>query len=129
MRRWVSACAAVLLAVSGCSSDPGVTAGPLTGGEAAVDGAVRVGLTEWDVRLDRERLPLSEVTLAVTNAGSSEHDLAIAAGERILAQTPMLAPGERSTLVLPPGEPGELTLWCTVPGHRSQGMHATLPRD
>ncbi len=62
-------------------------------------------------------------TLAVTNAGAVEHDLAVVGHD---VATPMLASGDSYDLDLSALEPGTYELLCTVSGHDSAGMTGTL---
>jgi uncharacterized cupredoxin-like copper-binding protein len=64
------------------------------------------------------------VSIALTNASPVEHDVAIAAGSKVLGQTPTFVGGSKTvTLQL---TPGTYTFYCSVPGHRQAGMEGTL---
>lgn len=63
----------------------------------------------------------TDVTLRVKNTGGIPHDLAVVGGP----QTPSIAPGKEATLHLGKVE-GNLTLFCTIPGHRDAGMQSAL---
>jgi uncharacterized cupredoxin-like copper-binding protein len=54
------------------------------------------------------------------------HDLRVTAAGGDIAGTRLLQPGGRQTLKLAMPEGTNLRLWCTVPGHRAQGMQTTL---
>lgn len=108
-----------------------VAAGLVACGGGAVPTAppaavARVGLLEWEIATSAASLATGPVTLTVTNAGSSAHDLKVASGSDEWA-TPVLEPAQRTTLTLhlSPGE--RVVLWCALPGHRQQGMERTLP--
>jgi manganese oxidase len=62
-------------------------------------------------------------SLTVTNEGQVPHDLAVDGAD---LATPMLDAGATATLDLADLEPGTYTVYCTVAGHRSAGMEATL---
>lgn len=62
-------------------------------------------------------------SLTVKNAGAIEHDLAVV-GTNV--GTTMLRAGEQEVLQLGALGPGSYTVICTVPGHESGGMVATL---
>ena len=62
------------------------------------------------------------ITLAVTNSGGIQHDLALDGGPK----TAMLDAGGTAMLELGQLEDGTYTLFCTVPGHREGGMETTL---
>jgi hypothetical protein len=99
-------------------------AGP--GASASDAEAVRVGLTEWSIAVAVPSVEPGKVTLLVTNAGGTEHDLFVE-GRLGRWHTPDLDPGERTELTIrtKPGE--QLRLWCSLPGHEAQGMHTVLP--
>jgi hypothetical protein len=66
------------------------------------------------------------ITLTVTNAGGTGHDLVVAGRDGSWA-TKELGPGQHTTLAVR-GRAGErLHLWCSIPGHRLQGMDTHLP--
>ena len=84
-----------------------------------------MGLVEWSVQLSDAVVRPGHVTLEVTNAGGTVHDLVVE-GEAGRWETSDLDPGDAATLQVR-ARPGEtMTLWCDVPGHRSQGMETTL---
>lgn len=111
--------AALLLAA--CSSSPV---------ESSVEptGQVRVGLTDFEITSSAPVLVDGDVTMKVTNAGATAHDLRIV-GRAVDAHVPLLAPGESTSLTLDVGGEQQLRLWCTVPGHRAQGMEHTQAVD
>ncbi|MEV4477354.1 cytochrome c maturation protein CcmE [Nonomuraea sp. NPDC049504] len=85
----------------------------------------RVGLTEWAVTVRDPVLRAGPVTLEVTNAGATAHDL-IVTGAGVSAHTPVLAPGQASTLRFDAPRGALLTLVCGVMGHEPLGMSGTL---
>jgi nitrite reductase (NO-forming) len=107
-----------LLILSGCQ-----------GGAAAVSGPpvtdARVGLVEWQVATSAGALKAGPVTLQVTNAGTTEHDLRVR-GVHVDGHTARLSPGQKTVLSLDLTGERRVELWCTVPGHRAEGMHTTL---
>jgi len=66
-----------------------------------------------------------EVTIDFSNPQALTHDVAIedANGETV-GQTELIGQGETSETVNL--KPGTYTFYCTVPGHREQGMEGTL---
>jgi hypothetical protein len=86
----------------------------------------RVGLIEWQVTTTAGALVAGPVTLEVTNAGTTVHDLRIK-GARADARTAQLAPGQATTLAVDLTGETRVELWCTVAGHRSEGMDTHLP--
>lgn len=109
--------AATLMGVA-CGGAPAGVSGPAAGD-------VRVGLVEWEVTSDATRLQPGLVALRVTNAGTTEHDLRVSA-EGVDAGIPTVVPGERRTIVVDLRGVSEVLLWCSVPGHRAQGMERRL---
>jgi hypothetical protein len=116
-----------LVCLSGCSehgSDLG--AAPASSHPSRPAHALRVGLTEWTISLAPTVAAPGRVTLSVTNAGGTEHDLVVSGRDGSWA-TRDLAPGQRARLVVR-GRAGErLHLWSSLPGQRLQGMDTHLP--
>jgi uncharacterized cupredoxin-like copper-binding protein len=65
--------------------------------------------------------PDTELTLRVVNAGDIQHDITTE-GEK---GTERLATGDEAEVNLGIVTVGQV-LWCSVPGHREQGMEATI---
>jgi len=86
----------------------------------------RMGLVEWEVTSSAGSLEGGPVTLEVTNAGTSAHDLRVT-GPSTEAATAVLAPGEQATLLVDLAGESEVVLWCSLPGHRAQGMERRVP--
>lgn len=82
-------CALALLLVTGCGGGAAATQGP-----PATD--ARVGLMEWEVTSSAGALAAGPVTLEVTNAGTTAHDLRVA-GDRAETAVATIVPGERAT--------------------------------
>lgn len=108
-----------LLLLAGCGGAASPAGGP-PAGEA------KVGLIEWEITTSAPALLAGPVVLEVTNAGSSAHDLRVEAGG-VDAALATLAPGEGATLELDVPAGSEALLYCTLPGHRTQGMERRLP--
>lgn len=89
---------------------------------------LRVGLTEFDITSSATVLVEGTVTMEVTNAGATAHDLRIAA-TAVDEHVALLDPGESASLSLDTNGEQELRLWCSVPGHRANGMQRTLQVD
>ncbi len=109
---------ALLLVAGACTG----AASDRTGPPAA---QARVGLIEWEITTSAEVLDDGSVSLKVTNAGATAHDLRVT-GAGVDMATPLLAPGDSAMLTLDVDAGDELTLWCGVPGHRQQGMERRL---
>jgi hypothetical protein len=138
---WLPVVVLVLAGCGGCAEDEQPTGTPPTiarpttpttrssTGRAA-DGPIaarriRVGLSEWTISTSSATVLSGRVTLVVTNAGGTEHDLVVR-GRAGTWETPDLDPGRQSRLTVR-GRAGEtLHMWCSMPGHRAQGMHTTL---
>ena len=67
-------------------------------------------------------------TLTVQNSGTVGHNLVIADSTgKILAQTTAIQPGQSGSLTLPSTvTAGTYQAYCSIPGHKQQGMTATL---
>lgn len=114
---------AVGVLVAACSDSTPVAA-PAAADRPASE--LRVGLAEWKITADADRLAAGIVDLTVTNAGSTAHDLRVSfAGDRTTT-TPLLQPGEQLHLTIDVPPETTVALWCTVPGHDAQGMRTTL---
>lgn len=112
-----------ILAVAGCGG-PARSDVPVPAHGPPV-GRVRVGLVEWAVETSSHRVLPGRVRLTVTNAGATTHDLVVS-GLLGSWSTPDLAPGQQARLTVR-ARPGEvLRLWCSMRGHRTEGMHTTL---
>jgi hypothetical protein len=83
---------------------------------------VRVGLREYEVLVSHAAVSPGEVVLNVTNTGAEAHDLRVE-GTETLAASPVIPPGGTAMLKISVrDDQAQVLLWCTVPGHRSQGM-------
>ena len=115
----------LVVAVSACAP-AGAPAVPPT---VAVDGppadTLAVGLTDFAIATSADRVVDGTVTLEVTNAGATAHDLRIA-GDRADLRTDVLPPGGTTTITVTTAGEDALTLRCTLPGHRRQGMETSL---
>lgn len=122
LRRAVALAATVVVwhVVAGCGVSDEII-GPV--GEPAAE--VPVGLTEWSIVLGEVGPAPGEVTLVVTNAGGTAHDLVVE-GRHGSWQTPILGPGETHELQIIAAAGEALHFECTVPGHHGQGMHLYL---
>ena len=141
MRAWITWVALVLLVLIGCARQGEVPEptgqdegrAPATaaqepdddaasGNQEQADEVVRVGLTDWTIEIGGAGFPPGKVTIVVTNAGGTEHDLLIR-GTHGVWGTPYLAPGETYEMDITTARGETLELECTVAGHRSAGMH------
>jgi uncharacterized cupredoxin-like copper-binding protein len=85
-------------------------------------------ITERDFKFDTPDVTVKgeAVSLAVTNAGPTVHDLTIRddAG-KVLGETEDLKPGASETLSVQLAA-GTYTIFCSLPGHESLGLKGTL---
>jgi plastocyanin len=74
---------------------------------------------------DKLSAKTGQVTIDFSNPSPVQHDVAIAQGSKIIAQSDLISGGSTSvstSLV----KPGKYLYYCTVPGHRQAGMQGTL---
>jgi uncharacterized cupredoxin-like copper-binding protein len=120
---------AVFGGLPACTSGDQTTPAPRTADAGARRTApvshLRVGLTEWTVTTSASMVRAGTVRLQVTNAGATQHDLVVS-GRRGRWETPGLSPGQRNELAVTAVRGERLRLWCSLPGHEAQGMHATV---
>lgn len=117
----LAAAPALLALLAGCNT------GEPAGDTAVVSEVLRIGLDDYDVRTSADAAAPGTLRLDVRNVGRDTHDLQIDAGGQPLGATETLAPGATSELSVDvPADASELELWCTLPGHRAQGMATTL---
>jgi uncharacterized cupredoxin-like copper-binding protein len=119
--------AAASIAVAGCSSSKGgghPSSGPATGASASGT-AVQVTEKEFSISASRTSFTAGSYTFQANNAGSVSHNLTVE------------GPGveDKATSTLNPGGSGQLTvtlqkgsyqLYCSIDGHKDQGMHLTI---
>jgi FtsP/CotA-like multicopper oxidase with cupredoxin domain len=92
-----------------------------TGGDGATGGPT-VTLAEFSITPGMITAPLGG-SLNVTNSGAAEHNLVV---EGTDLRTPDLAAGESASLDLGDLDEGTYTAYCSIAGHRQQGMEAML---
>ena len=92
---------------------------------AAAATTITAGLSEWAISFGATTLPSGDVQINVTNNGSSTHNLALKNATNT-PTTPNLAGGDTATLNLTGLAAGTHQFICTIPGHETLGMIATL---
>lgn len=103
--------------------DRTVTARAAGGGTQVVRVALVDAALGFDVTPDTIVVaPRTHLVLDVVNEGREDHDLVVAGGWR---RTRMLHPGDSQRLDAGIVA-GDLTAWCTVPGHRLFGMSLAI---
>jgi plastocyanin len=68
--------------------------------------------------------PAGEITLAMENPSSVEHNIAVKNGD-VEEEGPVVGQGDTSEVTVTL-EAGEYTFYCSVPGHEAAGMQGTL---
>jgi hypothetical protein len=86
---------------------------------------LRLGLTEYRVVPQSVRAQPGELTLIVTNDGRVTHNLAITAAGKVLQQTPPIAPGESTALIVYLGK-GSYVMTSTLFSDQALGTYGTL---
>ncbi len=97
--------------------------GGSTAESASGSSVVQVTLTEFKVVFNPSVVPAGDVTFAVTNSGSVDHNFAIPS---LNARTAMLKAGESAELEVKGLEVGEVEYLCEVAGHGAAGMTGKL---
>jgi hypothetical protein len=114
-----------LLFLTGCGAASSTAGHPAdTAPQRPPAHRVRVGLTEWQVDLAPTRALPGRITLLVTNAGATEHNLVVQAGGRQWS-LPAIDPGKRARLVVRAGRGTTLQLSSRMAG-QLRPMKATL---
>lgn len=90
---------------------------------AATESGVSVHLSEFAITMDPEIVPPGKVTFTITNGGTVIHDFTMSEFGK---NTPMINPGETTTLVVDIPSEGTYKVLCSVPGHESAGMVSSL---
>ena len=88
---------------------------------------VQVVEKEWTLTLSRPSVRAGSVSVELVNFGMDNHDLVVRGtktGAKPLRFS-QLDPRGRTERTLRLA-PGRYSLWCSLPGHRARGMHATL---
>jgi nitrite reductase (NO-forming) len=84
---------------------------------------VDVALVEFSIDASEAEVPRGAIVdFVVTNDGTIQHDFKIDGEDGV----PRLDPGSSQRFSFGPVEAGALTAWCTIPGHREQGMEITI---
>lgn len=94
------------------------------GGDAEETQEVQVNATEF--KLDPAKITVKageQAKLTLTNTGKTSHNWVV---EGTSIKTKLLSAGESETIDFTIDKPGEYPFYCSVPGHRAQGMEGTL---
>lgn len=106
-------------------SAPAETSKTETGQAAAT---IAVGETEWKVQLPSstaKTFTAGSYVVHVTNNGKVPHNLTVDGPGVENEKTPTIAPGQSADLHVKL-EAGTYDFYCSIPGHREQGMEAKL---
>ena len=121
----LAAAAIALALLTACARGSGSeTSAPIPSGPPTSD--LRIGLLEYRLALSAGALAVGPVTVTVTNAGSTGHDVRLRQDDRVLGKTEVLSPGGREVLRVDIAAGRPVKLDCTVGGHAEAGMHAML---
>jgi len=97
-----------------------------TGGGGGGGGeAVQISETEFAVDPADVTVQPGEVSFEVRNDGSTVHDLEVE-GEGVEEKTEIIQPGQSATLTVDLSKSGSYEMYCTVDGHRDQGMEGEV---
>ena len=89
---------------------------------AATAAPPTIHLSEFQIQPATITVP-ADAALTVQNDGTMQHNLAV---DGTSLATSMINPGGTAQLALTGLAPGSYTVYCQVPGHRDDGMHASL---
>ncbi len=92
----------------------------------ALPDRVAVEEYEYSVVAGHQLVAAGALELNVSNIGQDDHDLTISRDGVVVAQTPVLHPGDPATTISPRLAPGTYRLYCSLYDHDRLGMHATL---
>lgn len=110
----VTGAAAIAVLIAACGGDDD--------GSSGAEAADTVVLDDFTIEFEPAVLRVgSEVELV--NEGLTQHDVAIEGTDEA---SEILVAGQAGIWVVPEVEPGGYTLYCTIPGHREQGMVASV---
>lgn len=118
----IAAGSAVGIAIYGVPSLPGET------GEGRVptrepDEIINISLQEWSIGAVPINIRRGDIVeFRVTNNGTVAHNFMIDGKVGV----PTMEPGSEETFIYGPVEDPSVTGWCTILGHRQNGMEATL---
>jgi plastocyanin len=110
------------LALAACGGSSSKSSSATTAGSSAA--AVSATLSEWKIAVGGT-VKAGTVTFDVQNAGTFAHNLTVAGPGVSGKTTGNLDAGKSGTLTLDL-KPGAYELYCSIPGHKAQGMDLKL---
>ena len=120
--------AVTLASCGGATSNSGTTTAPSTsaGTTAAARGtATAVDESEFTITLPSKTLSAGTYTFQVTNKGKFPHNLVVD-GPGVHDETsPTIAPGSAGDLTVTL-QKGSYEFYCSIDGHKAQGMDVTI---
>jgi plastocyanin len=131
--RLLATVAVAALLLAGCSGDGGTptptNANPTTGTDAPAESpdrgtVVTVVATEFALAPSEATFAPGPYTFVLDNQGSMTHDLVVE-GPGVEAAASPAGSGQTSEVTVEL-EAGEYILWCSIGGHRAQGMEVTI---
>jgi hypothetical protein len=119
---------AAAVACGGLVAAAGLVAAPAPGARSPA--RLLVAGDEWHLQLSRARIIRGDALIQFVNRGEDDHDLRLqrissSSTPKPVARWRVTVPGDVSSLSLRL-RTGRYRLWCSLPGHRSLGMRATL---
>jgi plastocyanin len=116
---------AVALLAAGCGGGGGGGTKSVTVTAPAGGGAAAVTIEAHDVyfNVTAIKAPAGKLVIHYVEDGSQQHTLVIDGVKGFKLQ---VGPGKKSDDGTVDLQPGSYTYYCTIPGHRAQGMHGTI---
>ena len=111
-----------VISMAAFGDESGSAAAAATGEDAGASNTAEVELGDLFIEPGTIEVASGDGTLEVTNAGGTQHNLAVEGGPK----TKMLDPEASAELALGGLEAGTYTVLCEVPGHADGGMTAEL---
>ena len=95
-------------------------------GSGGPGGTLQLAADPTQLLFDKKTLTSKpgKATIDFDNPAQIQHDVVIAQGSKVLAQTDLISGGKTSTSA--DLTPGTYDFYCDVPGHREAGMEGTL---
>jgi plastocyanin len=104
---------------TGAAKDTTIVTAPPGGGDA------KVTIEAHDVYFTPKKVqaPTGKLDITYEEAGSQQHTLVIQGVSGFKLE---VGPGQKTATATVTLQPGQYTYYCTIPGHRAQGMQGTI---